>query len=55
MVKKPLLKKKTKLQRDEQELLYVPVNKTITEEKKKYKIHGKQYTGYKDLDLEKEC
>ena len=55
MVKKPLLKKKTKLQRDEQDILFIPVIKTITEENKQYKIQGKQYTGYKDLDLEKEC
>ena len=46
-----MIRKKNKLERDEQGLLFVPIN--IDE--KRYQIEGKQYFYSEELDLEKEC
>ena len=46
-----MIRKKNKLKRDEQGLLFVPINI----EKKRYQIEGKQYFYSEELDLEKEC
>jgi hypothetical protein len=46
-----VIRKKNKLERDEQGLLFVPINI----EKKRYQIEGKQYFYSEELDLEKEC
>ena len=46
-----MIRKKNKLERDEQGVLFVPINI----EKKRYQIEGKQYFHSEELDLEKEC
>ena len=51
LIKQSVIRKKNKLERDEQGLLFVPINI----EKKRYQIEGKQYFYSEELDLEKEC